>query len=72
MDAERTESGLKKWWFTFCCGIDNPNRNCYTVIEARTYGQARRKMVDKYMDKWAFQYDSADAAGVSEFNLKEI
>ena len=62
----------KKWWFTFTCGIDDPNRNCYTVIEAEDARAARTKMFAAWGNKWAFQYDSAEDAGVKEFGLKEI
>lgn len=47
---------MKKWYFTFGCGIDNPNRNCYTVIEAETYESAREEMIRRFGVKWAFQY----------------
>lgn len=48
---------MKKYYFTFGCGIDDPHRNCYTVIEANSYSEARDIMVDRFGLKWAFQYD---------------
>lgn len=65
MSAEHT-----KWYFTF--GFGQGHDNCYTVIKAKDYGSAREEMFWRWGQKWAFQYDSAEAAGVEEFALKEI
>ncbi len=42
-------------YFTFGCGIDNPNRNCYVVIKGKTL-EAREEMFKRFGKKWAFQY----------------
>jgi hypothetical protein len=59
-------------YFTFGCGIDNLHRNCYIIIREETREKAREKMFERFGAKWAFQYDSAEAAGVQRGNLKEI
>lgn len=48
---------MKRYYFTFGCGEDDPHRNCYTVIEAESYEKAREIMFSKYGSRWAFQYD---------------
>ena len=63
---------MNKYYFTFGCGIDNLHRHCYHVIEAEDREKARKTMFDRFGAKWAFQYDSAEAAGVSKWNLTEI
>ena len=60
----------QKWYFTW--GFNQGHDNCYTVIEAESYGAAREEMFSRWGKKWGFQYDSAEAAGVDEFNLKRI
>jgi len=47
---------MEKWYFTFGCGSDDPHRNCYTVIEAKDYADARKEMIRRFGVKWAFQY----------------
>lgn len=61
---------MPKFWFTF--GFGQPHENCYHVIEAENAEKAREDMFRKFGKQWAFQYDSAEAAGVDEFNLREI
>lgn len=61
---------MKKWYFTF--GFGQPHENCYHVIEAENSNEARNKMFERFGKKWSFQYDSAEAAGVERFNLREI
>jgi len=51
---------MKRWYFTFGCGIDDPHRNCYTVIEAGSYESAREEMVRRFGIKWAFQYSEEE------------
>ena len=63
---------MTKHYFTFGCGIDNLHRNCYHVIEAETSDAAREMMFQRFGARWAFQYDSAEAAGVERWNLKEV
>lgn len=51
---------MKRYYFTFGVGIDNPHRNCYHVIEAASYEQARDEMFLRFGNEWAFQYDEAE------------
>ena len=61
----------QKYYFTFGCGIDNPHRNGYHIIDAESELAAREVMNSRF-DRWAFSYDSAEAAGVEEYNLHEV
>jgi len=45
--------------------------NFYTKISADSYMSARRKMFEARSDVWAFQYESAEDAGVYRFRLLE-
>jgi len=47
---------MENFYFTFGCGIDDPHRNCYTVIEAESWEDAREDMIRRFGIKWAFQY----------------
>ena len=60
----------KDFYFTF--GFGQPHENCYHVISAETSNEARELMVMRFGSKWAFQYESAEKAGVERFNLKRI
>lgn len=51
---------MSKYYFTFGCGIDDPHRNCYTVIEASSWSEARKIMVSRFGTHWAFQYEEKD------------
>lgn len=66
----------RAWYFTFGQGHydreGNPLKNCYTMISARSSEEARFKMWKWWGEKWANQYDTAEAAGVHEYNLKLI
>lgn len=50
-----------KFYFTFGYGHADANNekldDCYTVVEAADYGEARHKMVTVWGTVWAFQYD---------------
>ena len=62
------------WYFTFGYGHDpegRPGAVSYAVFHG-TYGEARAKMVERFGTKWAFQYESAEAAGVERWNLERI
>lgn len=61
------EEEPKDWFFTF--GIGQENAGKYTIIHG-TFESARQKMVERYGLVWAFQYPSAEAAGVEKWNLK--
>ena len=69
-------SKTKKWYFTF--GFGQVHENCYHVIEAESYGEARDRMVEKFGLKWAFQYSEEqwtleDGRTQAEtWNLREI
>ena len=60
----------KKFYFTFGCG--QSHENCYHVIEECNRTEARKLMFERFGSKWAMMYDSAEAAGVKEYNLTEI
>ena len=59
----------QNWIFTF--GFNQKHEGYYCIIFG-SYENARDRMVEKFGDKWAFQYPSKEAAGVKEFNLKEL
>lgn len=61
---------LKKWWFTWGSGQEHDN--CYTIIEAGSWSQAREIMFKAWGPKWCGQYDSAEAAGVERWRLRYI
>lgn len=61
---------MSKWYFTF--GFGQLYEHCYHVIEANDSNEARKKMFQRFGNKWSMQYDSAKEAGVERFNLKEI
>ena len=58
--------------FIFTFGIDHPLGRCYTVVRAATRDEARQRMFDVFGLRWAFQYDSREAAGVERWGLREI
>lgn len=47
---------MERYYFTFGVGIDNPHSNCYHVIEAESYEDARDEMFNRFGACWAFQY----------------
>ncbi len=61
---------MVKQWFTF--GYGHPHENCYHVIESETKEGCRKLMFERYSNKWARQYDSAEEAGVERFKLQEV
>lgn len=61
---------MKKYYFTF--GFGQPNQNGYHVIKAQSSQIARDEMFRRFGQKWSFQYNSPDAAGVDEFHLHEV
>ena len=65
-DEER--DGMKPYFFTFggnCLGY-------YVVIYAKDYSFARAHMHRHFGSEWAFQYESAEKAGVFKYNLCEL
>jgi hypothetical protein len=65
MDTEEK----RHWYFTF--GGCHFHHNGYVKIYG-TYGDAREQMVEWFGTHWAFQYKSAEEAGVDEFNLRQV
>lgn len=65
----------KTYAFTF--GYNHLNQdgeslgNCYVLIDG-SYGVARQKLVDARGAKWSFQYESAELAGATQFNLELV
>jgi len=60
------------WIFTFGHGQwDGMHRNHFVRING-TFYEARAEMFRRYGKQWSMQYESEKAAGVQEFNLKEI
>lgn len=57
-------------YFTF--GAGQPHENYFHVILAKTKEDARRKMFERFGQKWSMQYDSAEEAGVKRHNLREL
>jgi hypothetical protein len=45
------------WYFTFGCGQIHAG---YYVRFFGTFAEARRKMFERYGDRWAFQYSQQD------------
>ena len=60
-----------KYYFTFSCGVNDPHRNGYHIIEAESELAAREIMNSRF-NRWAFGYESAEAAGVEEYHLHEV
>jgi len=67
---------MPKFYFTF--GFGQLHENGFHIIEAKDYGTAREKMVERFGLKWAFQYTeeqwtiSNGKTQQEEYNLKEI
>ncbi len=67
---------MTKHYFTF--GFGQVHENGFHVIMAEDKGKARKKMFEKFGNKWAFQYDEKswfNKDGVSqqeEFGLRQI
>ena len=49
---------MKRFYFTFLMS-DTKYCNCYHVEEAKTYEEARDKMINRFGTGWAFQYDES-------------
>ncbi len=63
----KIEADMPSWLFTFCS--DSALANRYVEIYAKTYGDARDTMVANYGERWAFQYEDEEKAGVKQFRL---
>lgn len=63
-------SSEQDWFFTF--GYSQKHGpNGYTVFNG-TFETARQQMVEKYGNKWSFQYPTAEDAGVEQYRLIKI
>ena len=60
----------KTFYATFGCG--QIHENCYIKILAGNEEEAREYMCRRFGTKWSMMYNSAEEAGVEEYNLKEI
>lgn len=56
--------------FTFGCGQVHDGK--YIVISGKSKAGCRKKMFDMFGQKWAFQYNNKEDAGVERFNLVEL
>jgi|GEM_PF-1719138 len=74
-EVEETEENAgRDWFFTFGYNHIHDGRRmdrCYVVFHG-THRSAREKMVEHFGDKWAFQYHSAERAGVERWGLTEV
>jgi len=73
-EAEIEVEEEKDWYFTFGFGHMYRLQSMagkYAVFHG-TYESAREKMIEKYLFRWAFQYGSAEEAGVDRWNLKKV
>lgn len=61
---------MKEFIFTF--GFGHALTNCFVAVKSENSNAAREEMFRVYGAKWAFQYDSREAAGVDRWNLTEI
>ena len=59
----------RDWYFTF--GFGGPNANKYLKLNG-TLESTRFAMMNRFGSAWAFQYPSAEAAGVDKFKLTEL
>lgn len=59
----------KDWYFTF--GADQSHEGKYHIIHG-TYSDARRKMAERFDNKWCGQYGSADEASIDKYGYTEI
>lgn len=53
------------------CSCGRSLRACYVEIEG-DYDSARVIMVERYGRRWAFQYETAEAAGVERHDLRRV
>lgn len=64
---------IHPYWFTF--GSDHLGGRGfrrYVVVHAPTSEAARDQMIARFQRNWAYQYDSAERAGVNKYGLIEI
>lgn len=61
---------MREYIFTF--GFGQKHQGGYHAIEAQSADEARDIMMERFGNKWAFQYTSREAAGVEEHGLFEV
>jgi len=67
---------MMKFYFTF--GFGQKHENCFTVIGAKNYDEARDEMVRRFGLAWSFQYteeqwtDKEGNTQQEKYNLREI
>jgi hypothetical protein len=71
-----TDDRTRDWFFTFGSNHTHPTTgqtltNAYVRING-TFASARVAMVAAFDNRWAFQYESADEAGVEKYKLTEV
>ena len=66
MPPAKPEKEPQRWYFTFGIGSENAGR--YEVIEG-TCDEARAEMFRRHGAAWAFQYKTAEDAGVERWGL---
>lgn len=57
---------MHNFYFTFGCGIEQPHRNKFVKISARSPERAREIMFNTFGPEWAVTYDEASFAGQQE------
>lgn len=75
--AQTDATQPERWWFTFGSGQTHPLTGAdlmdtYVVLPG-TYEEARAAMIaSPFGNRWAFQYGSAELAGVGNFRLRQV
>lgn len=60
---------IKTWIFTFGYGHKHPN----TYVEIKgTHSSSRKKMFDRYGNKWSFQYPEEKREKLESSNIKKL
>jgi hypothetical protein len=54
------------------CECGRSLAECYTVLEAEHWTDARDRMIELWGQTWSRQYDTPEQAGVSQFGLTLI
>lgn len=69
-DETTPQENPQYWIFTFM-GSQRGLSDKFMEIYG-TYSSARKVMEDMFGEKWAFQYESKEAAGVTKYDLTEL
>ena len=70
MTADVRPNPAQEFIFTF--GVNHPLGKCYVVVGVTDSTEARELMFRTYGSRWAFQYESREAAGVERYDLREV